>query len=145
MHRPLSRRPCRPAAAALPVLLLLAACGSASATPAPASPAATPTATAAVSLPAGAVPVTLADFMISAPATIAAGHVTFAVHNDGPTPHQFTLRDGGGRAVAATAVLDPQASARLDVTLTAGHYTYLCALPGHASLGMQGELTVTPS
>ena len=136
-------------AAAAGATLLLAGCGSSSAdtTSSPVAPVISPSASmsaAAVSnAPAGAVPVTLADFMITVPATLPAGQVSFAVTNAGPTPHQFTVEDATGRAVGATAPLAPQSSAVLTVRLTAGTYSYLCALPGHASLGMHGSFTVS--
>lgn len=126
--------------------LLLAGCGSAAdATSASMTPAITagPTTAATVqNAPAGSVPVRLADFMITVPATLHAGAVTFAVSNAGPTPHQFTVEDAGGKAVGATAVLTPSSSTLLTVTLAPGTYSYLCALPGHASLGMHGTFTV---
>ncbi len=116
--------------------LLAQACGgSASSSPAPAPAGTTST--------AGGPAVHLSDFMIM-PMTLsaAAGSQTFAVTNDGPTPHNLTIADGSGRIVAHSRDLKPHESERLAASLPAGAYTIYCSLPGHKSLGMQGVLTV---
>ena len=130
--------------ATLAATTFLAGCGSeaASVSNTTATPPA-PSSSAAQSVPADAVHVTLADFMIMVGGKVAAGNDTFAVTNHGPTPHQFTVTDASGKAVGATAVLAPGTSTLLNVTLTPGTYSYLCALPGHASLGMRGTFTVS--
>ena len=89
------------------------------------------------------VQVRLADFMITVPASVGAGAVSFDVQNAGPTPHQFTLEGPSGAVVGATRTLNPGTSAVLAMHLGPGTYTFLCALPGHASLGMKGSFTVT--
>jgi plastocyanin len=85
------------------------------------------------------------DFKIE-PATIQLkpGSVVFDVTNAGPTPHNFTIRNGSGASFAATAELKRQTGEQLPAELTAGEYTYFCALPGHESLGMHGTLIVGP-
>lgn len=125
--------------------LLLVACGSSSSsssgpttgygsdsTPAPAA-----------SAPADAIKVSLIDFKIN-PANLSAkaGEVSFAVSNDGKAPHNFVILDPAGKVVAKTADLSPGQSAVLKANLTAGMYSFDCSLPGHASLGMVGMLTV---
>ena len=88
--------------------------------------------------------ISVADFMIEPEDVTAAGPaVTFTVTNDGPTPHNFTVRDEAGDVVAATADLSAGESETLEAELPPGDYTILCSLAGHASLGMTGTLTVT--
>jgi iron uptake system component EfeO len=126
-------------AAAATTVAGLTACGGAASPAASSTPAAP--ATAAVQSGA-AVQVTLADFMITVPATVAAGPVTFEVTNNGPTQHQFSLLDQSGHEVGGTRTLDPKGTAQLQATLKPGTYMYMCDLPGHASLGMHGSFTV---
>lgn len=86
----------------------------------------------------------VADFMIDPDEVTATGPaITFEVTNDGPTPHNFTIRSGAGEVVAATADLSAGESETLDVELEPGTYPIFCSLAGHESLGMSGSLTVT--
>ncbi len=134
----------------LAALFSLTACGS-SASPtggangatAGATPAPSAGSTPVPSAPAGALPVTLADFMITAPSGVPTGGVTFAVTNNGPSPHQFTVETADGHVAGATPMLNPHSMTTLTVSLVSGTYTYLCALPGHASLGMHGIFTAS--
>ena len=48
----------------------------------------------------------------------------------------------GGDVVAATKLLDGNASGSAQFSLPAGSYTYLCTFPGHYLAGMKGTLTV---
>jgi uncharacterized cupredoxin-like copper-binding protein len=81
------------------------------------------------------------DFLFSLDASqAAAGAVTFVVRNEGDMPHDFAIQGPG--ADAKTPMLEPGESATLEVTLAAGTYEYICTIPGHAVLGMQGEFTV---
>jgi uncharacterized cupredoxin-like copper-binding protein len=64
------------------------------------------------------------------------GSVTFTVTNKGHVGHDFKI---GGKK---TALIAPGKSAKLTVTLKAGKAAYLCSVPGHASAGMKGSLTV---
>ena len=125
----------------IPVLLLgLAACSSPAATDAPGSDA--PTSDAA----ADAISVSVADFMITAAELETSGPtVSFDVTNDGPTPHNFSVRDAAGGVVMATANLSVGNSETISGELGPGQYTIFCSLPGHESLGMSGTLTVTGS
>jgi plastocyanin len=89
--------------------------------------------------------VTLADFMIT-PATIDAvgSVVTFDVNNQGPTPHNFTVRDSTGTILGATPNLSTGQGQELMVTFPGpGTYIVFCSLPGHESLGVKGTLVVT--
>ncbi len=89
--------------------------------------------------------IALADFMIT-PATIDAvgPEVTFDVSNQGPTPHNFTIRDEAGNILGATADLSTGQAQSLPVTFPGpGTYIVFCSLPGHESLGVKGTLVVT--
>jgi plastocyanin len=100
---------------------------------------------ATASRPAGsATEVHISDFKIT-PAVItrSGSSVTFAVHNDGPTVHNLTVRDSSGKVVASTKTLKPGGSETTSVQLAPGTYTTFCSLPGHESLGMRGTLVVT--
>jgi FtsP/CotA-like multicopper oxidase with cupredoxin domain len=87
--------------------------------------------------------VSLKEFSIT-PAQIDApsGQVlTFDVTNNGTTQHTFAVDTGNG--VRATQLIDPGASATLEVpALGAGTYRVYCTVPGHADLGMEGQLVV---
>jgi plastocyanin len=64
------------------------------------------------------------------------GAVTFTVVNRGRVAHDFKI------AGKKTPLINPGKSAKLTVTLKAGRFPYLCAVPGHAAAGMKGILTV---
>jgi plastocyanin len=88
--------------------------------------------------------VSVADFMIDPSDLEAAGPtVTMHVTNDGPTPHNLTIRDEADEIVAATADLRVGESETLSAELEPGTYTIFCSLAGHESLGMSGTLIVT--
>ena len=118
----------------LGVLLTLAACAG----PAESAEPSSPDPSAAV------LRVHLADFMIDPSEIEVAGTaITIAVTNDGPTPHNFSIRDATGAVVLATEDLSPGDEQTLTGELEPGEYTIFCALAGHESLGMSGTLTVT--
>jgi plastocyanin len=88
--------------------------------------------------------ISVADFMIEPDDMTATGPtIVFEVTNDGPTPHNFTVRNQADEVVAATADLSAGESETLDAELEPGTYTIFCSLAGHESLGMSGTLTVT--
>ena len=94
--------------------------------------------------PAGALTVSVADFMIDpAEVEISGSTVTISVTNDGPTPHNLTVRDAAGDVVVGTEDLSVGDSETITAELEPGDYIFFCALPGHESLGMSGTLTVT--
>jgi uncharacterized cupredoxin-like copper-binding protein len=65
------------------------------------------------------------------------GSVSFVVKNVGHLAHDFKI------AGKKTALIQPGKSATLKVAFTkAGHYKYLCTVPGHAASGMQGTFVV---
>jgi uncharacterized cupredoxin-like copper-binding protein len=88
--------------------------------------------------------VALSDFMIMPHSfDTKAGTVTFHVHNDGESLHNFYIRDDKNDVLAKTADLDPKKEEDLKATLKAGTYTIYCEEPGHESLGMKGTLAVS--
>ncbi len=107
------------------------------------------------------VPVSEADFHISAPARLKAGEYTFRVHNQGATDHEFIIaptKNGSlplrpdGLTVDEEAVesqepgsLEPGAAGAvrdLTVTLKPGRYVLFCNMEGHYMAGMHSELVV---
>ena len=88
--------------------------------------------------------VVLADFKIEPSSMTARGPtVNFSVMSNGPTPHNFTIRDASGARRAGTEDLSTNDSTTLTAELADGEYTFFCALEGHESLGMRGTLSVT--
>jgi uncharacterized cupredoxin-like copper-binding protein len=97
--------------------------------------------------------VTLQDFSLRLPATSTkAGTVSFRLHNDGPSTHEFNIdrtdRDAGDLPIRADGLSVDEASnqmtridsveiieaddtAHLTVNLPAGHYVLYCNLEGH--------------
>lgn len=81
------------------------------------------------------------DFSFSIDTTQAvAGKTAFVVENKGSVPHDFSI--SGNSVEQKTPMIAPGESAILKVDLVPGTYTYLCTVPGHAMLGMQGTFTV---
>ncbi len=76
---------------------------------------------------------------------VAGSTVTIDVTNDGPTPHNLTVRNESGEVVMATADLSVDGTETITAELEPGEYTTFCSLAGHESLGMSGTLTVTES
>ncbi len=122
--------------------LTLVSCGGSATPPSRATAASTPAAPTAAQ--AGVTEVHISDFKITPAAITRSGSsVTFAVHNDGPTVHNLTVRDSSGKVVASTRTLKPGASETTSVQLAPGNYTIFCSVPGHESLGMRGTLVVS--
>ena len=132
--------------ATLAGVLALSACGATAPTASGTStaPAAAPSTAPATAPAAAGSAVHLSDFKI-VPSTLSAtaGSVSFAVTNDGPTPHNLAIRDSSGKVLGTTKDLKPGESGTLTVTLAAGTYTAFCSLAGHESLGMKDTLTVS--
>jgi len=96
---------------------------------------------AATSAPLSA---TLRDFKIEPNQLSASAPLMITVTSDGPTPHNFTIRDAADNVVVASNDLragDADTVALPD--LAPGDYTFFCSFAGHESLGMHGTLTVT--
>ncbi|MGH2559247.1 MAG: cupredoxin domain-containing protein [Thermomicrobiales bacterium] len=102
-----------------------------------AAPAATPVATGG-----NTVDVTLTEFAIDAPTTVAAGAVTFVVTNAGAIEHNFEI-EGQGIEEEFAEDLQPGETGELTLTLEPGAYEVYCPVGNHAEQGMEIELTVT--
>lgn len=137
--------------------LALGACGGSGTSAAPtsgtsAAPTSGPASTtpdesiAPSSAPSAAVtgtPVIVKDFTLDPLDVVAAGPVSLAVTNAGPTLHNVAIRDDAGETLATTADLREGEAETLTVDLPAGSYILFCSLPGHESLGIKGTLTVS--
>jgi uncharacterized cupredoxin-like copper-binding protein len=109
----------------------------------------------------GDVTVTMKDFSIEAtPGTFAAGNVSFAIHNAGPSAHEFVIirSDDAPDAlpvengeipedqidlVDEAEDIAPGTDTSLNANLTAGSYVLVCNLPSHYGAGMHAAFTVT--
>ncbi len=125
---------------AIVVIGLAAACAGPASTTQP--PAATTQPSAGAASPV-AVAVTEQDFKILPATMTVTSNVEFDVHSDGPTPHNFNVRDASGTVLLSTKDLRAGDSASVTGQLPPGTYTFFCAFAGHESLGMHGTLTVT--
>ena len=82
--------------------------------------------------------------------SVPVGTVTFKISDKGTTPHDFEIC-ASNKAGTATSCkgesapsVSPGGTATLKVTFKKpGTNEYLCTLPGHAGLGMKGNLKVT--
>ncbi|MGY1704904.1 cupredoxin domain-containing protein [Geodermatophilus sp. SYSU D00697] len=81
------------------------------------------------------------DFELSED-SYSAGTYTFEVTNTGNMPHDFVV-ERDGEDVAATEVLQPGASATLEVTLEEGDYVFYCSVGQHRANGMEVPVTVS--
>ncbi len=129
----------------IPLLALgVAACSAAPSDSASAAPSAATTPSESTAPAGDAIEVSVLDFMLEPSSLEVTGStVTFNVMNDGPTPHNFTVRDAGGEVLMATEDLSVGGTETITGELEPGEYTIFCSLPGHESLGMTGTLTVT--
>ena len=115
----------------------------------------------------GTVGVALTQWAVTPTAsTILAGSVTFNVTNRGNIPHEFVVlrtdtpagaikiasfenesdridEEHAQTNVGETGDLEPDASKALSISLTPGHYVFVCNLPSHFRLGMHFDFTVS--
>ena len=141
-----SKRPLRPTAAAA-VLIALSGCTS-----------------QAVPRSGATIPVTVKDYRISSPvATVAAGIVSFDVHNRGPSTHEFVVFETNRPAdrlplgvdgltinedspslhhVGEFSQVDIGRTGTLVLRLPPGRYVVVCNLEGHYLGGMHLAITV---
>jgi len=100
---------------------------------------------------------TLAEYSVAPrPAQVAAGRVTFKVHNAGAINHEFVVlrttkkasqllkgneADESGN-VGEIGDLQPGQTKTLSLNLKAGHYALICNLAGHYKAGQHADLTV---
>ncbi len=129
----------------IPLLALgVAACSTAPAGSASPALSAATSASESAAPASDAIEVSVLDFMLEPSSVEVTGStVTFNVTNDGPTPHNFTVRDASGEVLMATEDLSVGGTETISGELEPGEYTIFCSLPGHESLGMTGTLTVT--
>lgn len=73
-----------------------------------------------------------------------AGQVQLVLTNPSLIPHNISLSGKGIRTVSGRTVARSQAGgiSKITVRLKKGAYTFFCSVPGHASGGMKGTLTV---
>lgn len=64
----------------------------------------------------------------SDPASFVAGQVTLDIDNDGEFPHTLVVEAVDGSVIAATDVIAPGGSARLDLVLDAAEYQFTCRI-----------------
>lgn len=81
------------------------------------------------------------DFQLSED-SYTAGTYTFEVTNTGAMPHNFAVERDGQR-VTGTDILQPGASATVEVALEAGDYFFYCEVGQHRANGMEVPVTVT--
>jgi uncharacterized cupredoxin-like copper-binding protein len=100
---------------------------------------------------------TLKEYTIAPePSQVAAGNVSFKVHNAGSINHEFVVLRTNKKAsqllkgkeadesgnVGEIGNLDPGQTKSLKLDLKSGHYALICNLPGHYKLGQHADLTV---
>ena len=68
------------------------------------------------------------------------GEITFALTNDGDSPHALEVEGNGVEEESET--IDPGESTELTVNLEEGQYEIYCPVDGHKDAGMTGTLTV---
>ena len=109
------------------------------------------------------VQVTMGEFYFEAPDDVPQGSVTFAVENEGTSPHEMIVFsvpadvdplalpvEGGVAATQSVGLeelgavrgLSGSASAEVTIDLEPGSYAMICNLPGHYSQGMSLAFTV---
>ena len=70
------------------------------------------------------------------------GVVVFRLENDGQIGHDLKV-EGPGGVDAKTPVIDPGATAEVEVELQEGEYELYCTVPGHREGGMEVDLAVS--
>jgi uncharacterized cupredoxin-like copper-binding protein len=118
---------------------------------------------AACSSGSGGVDATVKDFDISLDETdVPAGEVTFDIHNDGPSTHEFVvvktdadpaglpLNEAGDEvdeeqldAVGEQEDIEAGSDTTLSLNLEPGSYVVICNITGHYEQGMHAAFTVS--
>ena len=76
--------------------------------------------------------------------TVAAGTVTFTVHNTGHLKHALAVSGGGLSSVKKLGAIAPGKTRTLTVKFTKGGVVSVwCPMPGHAALGMKTSLALS--
>jgi uncharacterized cupredoxin-like copper-binding protein len=70
------------------------------------------------------------------------GSYVFELRNEGQLGHDLAI-EGPGIDETKTPVIDPGATAELDVELESGAYELWCTVPGHRDAGMEAEVSVS--
>jgi plastocyanin len=91
---------------------------------------------------AGTVDVRLTEYAVEMPGTLPAGPTTFLVHNQGQKRHSFKI-EGPGVDQMLEAIVSPQQTGSLQVTLQPGEYKVYCPIGSHSAKGMTMKLVVT--
>jgi plastocyanin len=120
------------------IILVLAACGSDGASNGPSGGPPAGGASGGGGAPHGVVATDFAFALESG--DLGAGPTTFNLKNDGDAPHNFAIQGEG--IEQSTPIIQGGQSASITVDLKPGTYAYLCTVPGHAQLGMEGSFTV---
>ena len=87
------------------------------------------------------VDVTLSEYKIEMPATLAAGPTTFKVTNSGSKTHNFKI-EGSGLEEKLKSNLKKGESGTVEVNLKPGTYKITCPVWDHDHKGMTLDLTV---
>ncbi len=111
--------------------------------PATVDPTAMPDATAGTSDEVQEVQLTIKEWKIEpASVELKPGKVRITVTNAGSLSHNVTVLLGGDVKGATPTFAPSESPMVIEMTLTAGDYDMLCSLPGHASQGQRGTITV---
>src|SRR5438552_16338046 len=88
--------------------------------------------------------VVLAEWAVQLPVDqLQAGQTTLQVDDAGTMGHDLVIQDSTGAEVGRTPVFKKEDGTKtLQVDLKPGTYKFFCDLPGHASKGMQTQITV---
>jgi uncharacterized cupredoxin-like copper-binding protein len=110
-----------------------------------ATTASTETAPSATTTTAGPRTITISgtEFAFAVSATeLSPGSYVLELRNEGQLGHDLAI-EGPGVDEEKTPVIDPGATADLEVELESGDYELWCTVPGHRDAGMEAELTVS--
>ncbi|MGH2398881.1 MAG: cupredoxin domain-containing protein [bacterium] len=88
--------------------------------------------------PPGAVLVNETEWVISLPAQIPSGPVTFSVKNNGAVEHNFVIQEANLRLDG----IQPGQSKTLSANLRPGSYNIVCDIAGHSEAGMKTTVRV---
>jgi plastocyanin len=93
----------------------------------------------------GSTQVSLSEFKITPADMTASVGSTLTIQNTGTVVHDLVIQNSSGATVARTSIIQPGASAQLQLpsSATAGSYTAFCDIPGHKTQGMVGTLTIS--
>jgi uncharacterized cupredoxin-like copper-binding protein len=97
------------------------------------------------SQPAGSTKVTMTDYKFApADLNVKSGKAVFFLINNGSVSHDMVVLGSDGKRVAGSELVQPGNSSVFTVdNLPAGSYQVICDQPGHADLGMKGNLTAS--